>query len=150
MTNQQVIQQQFLDKFLDFILVKCPNCELCARVVKLDKKLSGSTHSCTCPHCGYLDVTNTDSQGPLELSEAVDPFFQLPLYLETICPERRLWAYNLDHLQYIESYIEVKTCGACFDELSVEHSLPDWVIHKQEEALSEIQRLKDTVFCTFK
>lgn len=75
MTNQQVIQQQFLDKFLDFILVKCPNCELCARVVKLDKKLSGSTHSCTCPHCGYLDVISAEGQGPLELSEAVDPFF---------------------------------------------------------------------------
>ncbi|TYR81660.1 hypothetical protein FZC66_07455 [Priestia megaterium] len=151
MKNQYEVQQQFLAKFLDFILVKCPNCELCARVTKAANSQESSayaSHICTCPHCSYTNATVSHDKIEIQSNEAIDPFFRLPLYLTAQCQNHVLWAYNLEHLQYIESYIEVKQKNDCFVPPTFDLYLPDWITDKrvQEEALTEIQRLKSSVF----
>jgi hypothetical protein len=53
--------------------------------------------------CGVKpDMARTSSQ------PAVVDFFAFPLWLHSVCCGHVLWAYNLQHLQFIEDFVRAK------------------------------------------
>lgn len=72
-----------------------------------------------CIHCGYnqkyqdkkADFIRTNSNNKVFghkvqlLGGDVDPFFHQPLWYRTPCLEGCIWAYNLEHLELIETFI---------------------------------------------
>ena len=73
-----------------------------------------------------------------------DWYFQLPLYLQIECSGNTLWALNLEHLNYMESYIEAEIRKSHPYYLSVESRLPKWMklAKNRNEVLRAIQKLK--------
>ncbi|SRR5258708_6437019 len=74
-----------------------------------------------------------------------DWYFRLPLYLQTECAGRRLWAYNVEHLNALEAFV-----AAPLREASPTHPwslvsrLPQWMIlaENREAVLKGIKRLR--------
>ncbi|MCM3066410.1 hypothetical protein ABEP17_04065 [Priestia flexa] len=146
MTNQQENKKECLYKFHDFILVQCPSCQLCARITSVSH-ING-LHQCECSNCGYDDSASHKMELSFEFKEGFDPFFNLPLYLKTSCPNHLLWAYNLEHLQYIESYVKVGHPRHIPEPDLFHVYVPSWVTSSedQKEALAKIEQLKFSVF----
>ncbi len=74
-----------------------------------------------------------------------DWYFRLPLYLQTECAGRRLWAYNVEHLSALEAFV-----AAPLREASPTHPwslvsrLPRWMVlaEHREAVLKGIKRLR--------
>lgn len=78
-----------------------------------------------------------------------DPFFSLPLYLQTECLGERLWAYNVEHLNVLESFIaaplrEMPRKKQTHPPMSMVQKLPRWMIlaEHREAVLKGIERLR--------
>lgn len=75
----------------------------------------------------------------------MDPFFALPLWLQTPCCGHTLWALNLEHLDVLEAYIRAqlreKNPNSAYTMLEV---LPRWMksAKHRDEVLRAISRLR--------
>lgn len=150
--NKDSYQTRVLD-FINDVLVECPKCKTQAIV-----KCNGFTFSngysndikLVCTHCGYSKSLeqNPDSilfSSPghqivgkhLYIGGAVDPFFHVPLWLKTNCCGNILWAYNYQHLIFLESHVESKLRernGQEPSNSSLGSRLPKWMTTKQNRA----------------
>ncbi len=118
---EQNVQRRFEDTgettydLLDEILVVCPRCKACARVVPLEpgRKDWLAPRRLTCTQCGYsrdwaektLRSIRRDKSNYNDNSTVVDPFFGEALWLQIRCGKETLWAYNYRHLTLIEKYV---------------------------------------------
>jgi hypothetical protein len=86
-------------------------------------------------------------------NEPQDWYFQLPLWLQTPCCGHVLWAFNLEHLSFLESYIEADHRTGLSDEeakrLGIRNAtlasrLPEWIIvaKHRTEVLKCIRKLR--------
>ncbi|MFD4246830.1 hypothetical protein ACFWP3_35365 [Streptomyces sp. NPDC058525] len=81
----------------------------------------------------------------------VDPYFQLPLWLQASCCGHVLWAYNVRHLDLLEAYVAAKLRER--GELvpaaptSLVERLPTWLkaAKNRTEVLRTIRRLRSTL-----
>lgn len=156
--------QTFVCDFLKFdILVTCPNCTKKA-IVKPDNfsfsKVDQSDVKVICLNCGYnkklvekpesiLYSTNNKiiAGRHFVIGRAIDPFFYLPLWLKTEFEEHTLWAYNLEHLDFLHGHIESKLRernGQEFFNSSLGSRLPKWMSNKKnrEHVLKKIKELQ--------
>lgn len=133
--------------FVDSFLVCCPECGGCARVTSdstgrytrvTDVRLS-------CPQCHYMGrrahsgfVTCYSSNsgnfapGMVGIGALVDAYFHLPLWLQTSCCGDVLWAYNINHLQWLKSFVSATLRTRAQNEhgwsnQSLASRLPKWV-----------------------
>lgn len=95
---------QTLDAFRSAYLVRCPRCGERAQVVPL----AGATladavaRRLVCARCGLTK----DRAARVVPSQAQDAWYeQLELWLQTPCCGETLWAYNQDHLDFLEQYV---------------------------------------------
>jgi len=95
----------------DEFLVECPKCRKMGRVSPtgdLLRKSSGplfAPRRFVCLSCLHRD----DWHGKqVTVGGAVDWYFGLPLWLKIPCCGEVLWAYNLRHLDILESYVSAK------------------------------------------
>jgi hypothetical protein len=143
-------------------LVVCPHCAFCAKVVALDDSSPyvanvkrrfvctayGTTKDKVMKANGYGQArVSYEPKADYEVILIGDPcdwYFQLPLYLQIECSGNTLWALNLEHLNYIESYIEAGLRESHPYYLSVESRLPKWMklAKNREDVLKAIQKLK--------
>lgn len=149
-----------LSEFEQDIWVECPQCGRSARSQCLDQRI---TWRITCIHCSY---TRTASRGDRkrtmpwwktnwwgELRKyggAVDPLFGLPLWLRVPCCGQVLWAYNGDHLDLLERYIQAtlrERQGGKGYHHSIAVRLPRWMklAKNRESLLKGIHQLKKKV-----
>ena len=105
-------QQRFRDDgrriedFLDTILVVCPQCAARAEVRPVPGTAPvryGSPRRLTCTACG---LTRTASKPTAAFGKATDPYFDLPLALQSPCAGHVVWAYNRDHLDHLLVFAE--------------------------------------------
>lgn len=99
--------------FLDVILVRCPRCDGVARVIPASQDDDGAGTSVwakrrvICRHCAY---SRESAGNRLSLhrgtGQAVDPYFGVPLWLQSETRHGWLWAYNLEHLQLISQFVQ--------------------------------------------
>ena len=114
------------------ILVKCPICQRCAFGSLDPTKI-------ICHKCGFIKTSGSFSYGN-------GTFFEEDLWLETECCSEKLWAYNKEHLDFLEKYIQA-TLRERKPNLthSLASRLPIWMkkSSNREKVLKGIQKLKD-------
>ena len=80
----------------------------------------------------------------------VDPFFRLPLWLQTqCCGGRTLWAFNETHLALLEDYVaaRLRERGQARNRMTLVARLPRWLksAKNRDEVLRAITRLREAV-----
>jgi hypothetical protein len=102
----------------------------------------------TCDGCGAV-TTTTYSVQPVTVPDAlVDNCFGLPLWLQSPCAGRTMWAFNARHLAYLKDFLEAElrerrgTANA-----SVISRLPAWLksAKHRDEALRAMRRLEHSL-----
>jgi ribosomal protein S27AE len=107
----------------------CPTCgyqPLCAKIQPKVKNIPPKTQSVTCPNCKQQALLNVHSY--THLGAPIDPYFGLPLWLQTQCCGNVLWAYNEQHLSMLQSYIRSRLRdGRNRSKWSIISRLPRWM-----------------------
>jgi predicted RNA-binding Zn-ribbon protein involved in translation (DUF1610 family) len=86
---------QQISAFGQTSLVKCPNCGGCALVQPLNT--GDQLRRFVCRHCGSSKDDAPDA-----------PSIGYPLWLQATCRSQNLWAYNLNHLAFLEAFVRAK------------------------------------------
>ncbi|GAB2684509.1 hypothetical protein GCM10027170_14180 [Aliiglaciecola aliphaticivorans] len=86
----------------DPVLVVCPKCKSKSSVVPHGE----DQVRCACFTCGYTVSKSTNQRSFYWHSEnPTDGYFGFELWLQTGCVGHSLWAFNLKHLEFLESYV---------------------------------------------
>ncbi|MCF8248243.1 MAG: hypothetical protein K9J37_23660 [Saprospiraceae bacterium] len=144
--------QAFLHQFIKDVLVVCPNCEGKA-IVKTGEliypRCDVKEVRVICLKCGYnKQLEHAAGKGKYLVSGApIDPFFQLPVWLQGDFGDHLLWAYNMEHLQFLEQHIRAdlrERNGQETYNSSLGSRLPKWMTAKKnrEAVLKVIEKLK--------
>lgn len=142
-------REQWTD-FLEEILVRCPSCSGCARVLPRNpaEVSAFAPRRMVCGACGLI----RDHEGQaVAVREGVDAYFGAPLWLTTRCCGETLWAYNARHLDLLESFV---AAGLREQERHPEHGwsnrslanrLPAWIKagKNRPELLRALQQLRE-------
>lgn len=135
----------------DHVLVHCPRCNEKAMIHG-----RMGTVRLTCPTCAFVQATQlpgpVSSGSWLERYNEGEAMFGESLWLETTCcGERRLWALNSRHLDYIEWFVLSTERDADFPSAAGNRQLSDkfpaWMVsskHRSEVARA-LQRLRSTL-----
>ncbi|MCX5149556.1 hypothetical protein OHB36_22710 [Streptomyces sp. NBC_00320] len=147
----------WLVQFTDRVLVVCPRCGGRALVAprpdlpapKYFSALLFQPRRLTCGGCGAVADWTAEQRGT-GLVGAVpggteDPFFRRPLWLQTRCAGRILWAYNEEHVDALAAYV-----GARLRErhasptMAMFARLPDWMksASRRDEVLAGLATLR--------
>ncbi len=136
---------RFLDRgrplamYSDLIHVVCPGCGGRAVVVsrpglpelRYYSELQFRPRRLVCPACGTSrDWAAQRRNGALvgvALGGPSDPFFGLPLWLQTQCCGQLLWAYNGRHLDALQSYIGADVRERTGPTMGMLDRLPSWM-----------------------
>ena len=155
---------QTLEDFAETIYVHCPKCHKCAHVKRIpsdeeeilaDKSISHSSlrfgrsfspRKLSCLHCSYTCIYNEMTQ---QRGGPYDWYFRLPLWLQTPCCGQILWAFNEEHLNFLEQYVTAKQRGKFHVEGQIRNGtmasrLPTWIksAKNRDQVLKGIIRLK--------
>ncbi len=98
---------QTIYSFESEFLVRCPQCARRARVLRLPAR-PGSRSAQVRLVCGYCGHTKDGTGAQSGAGEAVDWYFHLPLWLQTPCCGRLLWAHNAAHLDFLAAYVQAE------------------------------------------
>lgn len=117
--------------FWDRWIVECPNCQ---------KPVDIFNGKVACVHCGYNKSYETTQFGSAKAC-----FIDLKNYLEIDCCGEKLWATNLEHLNFLEEYVLAKLRERVINKnKSVASRLPQWIKSQKnrDEILKAIQKLR--------
>lgn len=107
----------WLVQFTSRVLVVCPKCGGRALVVPLPGLTSPKYFSellfqprrLSCAGCGAVADRTAEQRGAGLVGAVVggteDPFFRRPLWLQTHCAGRILWAYDEEHVDALAAYV---------------------------------------------
>jgi len=87
--------------------VRCPRCHRCACVKPRMDAHAGlfDPRRLSCLYCGHTKDWHGRQVGG-SASVPTDWYFHLPLWLQVSCCGKLLWAYNHDHLDFLEDYVQ--------------------------------------------
>ncbi len=144
--------------FLDSMLVRCPRCERIAHVVQQpcqepNPALFAPRHL-VCRSCGLSRTCAGRSfslrYGSADLAR--DPYFHVPLWLQTRTRHGGLWAYNLAHLDLISRFVaaDLRERAPWYEtgrKMTLVARLPAWMksAKNRDEVLRAVDRLRATV-----
>jgi hypothetical protein len=166
---------QTLEDFVDMIYVQCPKCTKRADVIRIPSdedeitsdvsrrynssntkpfinsslrfRRSFSPRKLSCLHCGYTKIWT--GNGPRK-GGPYDWYFRLPLWVQTPCGRNVLWAFNEEHLSFLEMYITAKQRAKFAEEGQIRNQtmvsrLPFWKksAKNRQQVLKGIVRLKN-------
>jgi hypothetical protein len=122
-------------EFVDNVLVECPRCKKCATMTWEPFK---SRPKLVCEKCGLVAVSPTVSYGRPEICG-------VSLWLKTGCCSNTLWAYNRDHLDFLENYVSASIREQLPNiNRSLVSRLPAWIksAKNRESILNCINKLR--------
>jgi len=149
--------------FIKDILVVCPKCEQKAIVKASEFSFEITDENdvrLVCASCGHSKIL---SEKPTEIIHSsnekiisgrhyfigggIDPFFHLPLWLTENLDGNLFWAYNIEHIEFLENHIQAKLRERNTFEYrnkSIGSRLPRWMTSKKnrELVLKTIEKLK--------
>ncbi|MGK5543573.1 hypothetical protein ACSNOH_02360 [Streptomyces sp. URMC 127] len=150
---------KWLVRFADCILVVCPRCGGRALVVPRpglpERKHYGELlflpRRLSCSGCGATDAWEPGMQGKglvgAVMGGTEDPFFRRPLWLQTRCCGKVLWAYNEAHLDELAAYTgaRLRERGLARPTLAMFARLPAWMKRSEnrDKVLAGLERLRD-------
>ena len=124
-------------------LVVCPRCRRCASVVPLPgtEPQRFSPHRLVCARCGSTKDWRDHS---ISVGRPVDWYFRQPVWLQTPCCKQILWAYNVEHLNFLEEYIQADLREQTGGSETLISQLPRWMkdANNRAEVLRGIERLR--------
>ncbi|WP_461076676.1 hypothetical protein [Streptomyces deserti] len=141
-------------------LVRCPRCAAIAHVERRHApgREAGSpsrdTKRVVCRGCGLSRSTAGPAPAPWGRSAglATDPYFRLPLWLQTETRHGRIWAYNLAHLDLIRRFVaaDLRERAPWYDtgqKMTLVARLPAWIksAKNRGEVLRAIDRVRASV-----
>jgi hypothetical protein len=146
--------------FVKEVLVVCPKCAGRALVRADDfdtPKYEISEVKIICTGCGFNKILENVSKrhdpkqkrgNILIFGSPVDPFFHLPVWLQTDFSGEILWAYNLEHLDFLAAHVGAKLRernGFQFRVRSIGARLPRWMTSagNREAVLKAIVSLRE-------
>lgn len=138
-----------LADFYSRALVVCPQCADAALAVW--DGTYANTGRLSCVHCGYSREKGcfSDYKGrsyPVyAMGGGVDPFFHLPLWIRGSFRGNQLWAYNWEHLDFLEDAIAAELRpGSPAGQRRMRNRLPKWMLlaSNREALLRTIRRLR--------
>ena len=131
------------------VFVRCPRCqgraEVLAHISVQNPAITFDARPLrvVCPQCAFSEVRE---RGHFTASSAaVDQYTGLPLWLQTPCAGHVLWAWNGDHLDFLERYVAAdlreRTPNA---NVSLASRLPRWIksAKHRDEVLKGVRRLR--------
>jgi len=143
------IETTFLSQFSNDILIKCPACGSCSHLIKL-AEVTG--YRLVCHSCSYTNEWSLKSENYVP-EPGVGPTlwgFDLDLWLQTNCCGHILWAYNIDHINFLTELVEAKLrerkpdskWGWC--KASLESRLPKWILSakNRDDVLKDLTLLR--------
>ena len=154
-------RQIAVDHFAADVLVICPRCGRPARVFAVDgtdNVYRAKQWRMVCPSCGNHRDKPRDSLSFYngKRGGVCDPVFGLPLWLQrSCCGGKLLWAYNLEHLSFVESFVaatirqrsDAVRAGDGYRRMSMIARLPAWLksAKHRDEILKVVQHLKHSI-----
>jgi hypothetical protein len=146
--------------FAKEVLVVCPQCDAKAlvRAEGFDSPAPEIREAkVTCAACGFNKTLENLSKKAdskqkrgniLIFGSPVDPFFHLPVWLQADFSGEVLWAYNLEHLDFLAAHVGAKLRernGFRFQVRSIGARLPRWMTSaaNREAVLRAIEKLKE-------
>lgn len=145
-----------LYQFVRDILVACPKCDgqAIVRTGDFDQmKYDIEGVRVVCAACGFnKQFEKVSRRNPhLVFGAPVDPFFKLPVRLQIECCGQLLWAYNLEHLAFLQQHVEAKLRernGFQYQVRSIGARLPRWMTaaKNRAEVLKAIEKLQERIF----
>lgn len=152
-----------LESFGSSFLVVCPKCEGRATVlnrgdeahpkIRLTCRVCGHSDDWVCLNPGYCYSADSTKyqKGSVCIGGAVDWYFHLPLWLQTPCCGETLWAYNEEHLNFLENFVSASLREQEKDEQfggsnrSLASRLPKWMqsAKNRERVLKRLAELRD-------
>lgn len=137
-------QNRVRQHFTDFpVLVECPRCNKCARVTRRPhKKGHLFIARCVCSTCSF--VKEKEIKVMSYWWQGMDMYFDYPLYFRIPFGSHVFWAYNLEHLKYIESLVRAGIRDTTHHG-GVASKLPKWIklAKNRRQLLKKIQILKE-------
>jgi hypothetical protein len=143
------------------VLVVCPRCTRPARVFAVggvDNYYQARRWRLVCPSCGRHRDKSSDSRTVYtgRHGGVGDPVFGLPLWLQkSCCGGKLLWAYNVEHLSFVESFVaatirersDAVRAGDGYRRMSMIAKLPQWLksAKHRDEILRVVQQLKHSI-----
>lgn len=142
-----------LYQFSYLFLVRCPRCDSCAEVVLKDRNVDVeesktpvaatylfAARRLVCTHCGYVKEWEGKRVSPTELE---DWYFHRPLWLQTSCCGEVLWAFNKDHLDFLEDFVGAGLREA-YPNGTIASRLPEWMksAKNRNDVLKCIRKLR--------
>lgn len=151
------------EEFLSKILVECPKCTKQAIVMSssLQGKNVEEETKVTCVHCGFNKILLEKPKDQISLGKenvweithfymntSNDPYFGLPLWLQKAFPEGVLWAYNFEHLNFLEHHIAAELREKSLDNIlsrPISSRLPKWMTTEKnrKEILLVLKKLRE-------
>lgn len=156
-------QKQVYD-FIKEVYVVCPSCGGKAIIIAPEypvKKNNEHGTKLICAACGHNKRLDEKPDSILHASPykkitgkflviggAIDPYFHLPLWLTVNCCDNTLWAYNYEHLDFLERHVQAKLRERNISEMankSLGSRLPKWMTSKKhrEVILKALALLKN-------
>jgi hypothetical protein len=151
-----------IEDFGHLFLVECPECGRRATVINRGRETQPQI-MLSCADCGHAEGWKPSQPGIMYavsarhyepgrvcIGAAVDWYFHLPLWLRIGCCGETLWAYNAEHLKYLEEYVGAGLRARARDEQygwsnkSLASRLPAWIksAKNRSEILKCIAKLK--------
>ena len=145
------IEFRHIEEFINQIDVECPNCQSKALVSSNPTNRNDTRFICS--NCGrnkkWADENikvssnfNHDNIRGILLGESVDCYFRIPLWYKTDIKGETLFAYNLDHLEFIKSYVTDKLRlrkedANGWSNRSLQSRLPKWILSSKNREIIE-------------
>jgi hypothetical protein len=95
-------ENKILSHFYCEVLVACPGCHNKASA-KLD--IDEKKARLVCLHCGYNKEKTTTIKPGGTIEMPAHQFFDAQLWLQAPFKNEIFWAYNMEHLSYLQKYI---------------------------------------------
>jgi hypothetical protein len=154
--------RRFLDRgrplaaYSDLIYVVCPRCGGRGAVVlrpdlpplRYISELQYRPRRMVCPGCATTRDWQAERRNGALVGVAFggpnDPFFGLPLWLQTPCCGHLLWAYNRGHVDTLDAYISADLRERTGPTMGMLDRLPAWmkVANHRAEVLRSIGHLR--------
>jgi hypothetical protein len=141
--------------FQDEFLVRCPSCDSCATVRRIDRDNTDGfpLYRFSCTACGAAKDWCDREIIARSDSEPRDDYFHYPLWLQSPCCGQTLWAYNLRHLEFIESFVRAELRERQPDDRygwcnrSLFSRLPKWMqsAKNREKILKAIAKIRQSL-----
>jgi len=136
--------------FLDPIWVECPRCGHRAVISGGAIWPAETAIRIVCESCGHCQERDQRHRTVADRPGAIDPFFDLPLWLQAKCCGRILWAHNVDHIAFLETYVNATlrtrepTKEGGWRNHSLASRLPRWITSakNRNDVMRGIGRLK--------